>query len=109
MPLVRYTENKNQTDPVGALRLVPDENGVERVLEKGGDPLEVTDAELADLSRRYVLEDLDDSDDDSEDEKSTPAPAQSGPTTSLSSLSSTTPSASSQSGASSPSTPGQGS
>jgi hypothetical protein len=95
MPLTRYVSNTSSSDPVGAIKLEPDSEGVERILVKG-ETLELTDKEFASLSGQYVLKNLD----EQEDKSSSTSSVQSFPPASSQSVAPVS---------SPPSTPAQGS
>lgn len=59
MPKIKYVGNADPGDGTGAVKLEPSESGQERLLVKGGDALEVSDQEFANLRGHYLVVDVD--------------------------------------------------
>lgn len=76
MPLVVYTANISPLNGTGAIKLSGD-----RFLKMKGTPVEVSDAELAQLRSRFVLDEVEDQEESEDDDESeTSAQTESTPT-----------------------------
>jgi hypothetical protein len=60
VPLVQVLGGLERTDNTASIRLSPDDNGNERLIEVGGAPMEVTDQELRNIASNYEVAILED-------------------------------------------------
>lgn len=60
MALYRYTSNKSEWDDTATIIVGYNEDGSEKVMHKGGDPVDLTDAELEGARPRFNISELTD-------------------------------------------------
>jgi sRNA-binding protein len=58
MALYRYTSNKSPWEETSALIVGYDDDGTAKVMQRGGDPVELTDEEVARARRNYNITEL---------------------------------------------------